>query len=68
MFSMQKFSFEVKKGDLFCSPSTDSLAHCISEDCAMSKGIAVQFKKKFEGVEQLKSQGTQQTIECVSPP
>lgn len=44
------------KGDLFACPKTDSLAHCISEDCRMGAGIAVLFKKKFGGVQDLLSQ------------
>lgn len=40
-------------GDLFSCPPTDSLAHCISEDCRMGKGIAVLFKEKFGGVNEL---------------
>eukprot|EP00128_Syssomonas_multiformis_P012422 Colp12_sorted_trinity150504_noHs@10274 len=41
-----------KVGDLFSS--TDSLAHCISNDIAMGKGIAAIFKSKFGGVDELK--------------
>ncbi|XP_066527034.1 ADP-ribose glycohydrolase OARD1 isoform X2 [Hoplias malabaricus] len=41
------------KGDLFSCPATDSLAHCISEDCHMGAGIAVSFKRKFKGVDEL---------------
>ncbi|KAB0403569.1 hypothetical protein E2I00_007814 [Balaenoptera physalus] len=44
------------KGDLFACPKTDSLAHCISEDCRMGAGIAVHFKKKFGGVQELLNQ------------
>ncbi|XP_042656236.1 ADP-ribose glycohydrolase OARD1 isoform X2 [Tyto alba] len=44
------------KGDLFSCPPTDSLAHCISEDCRMGAGIAVLFKKKFGGVQELLDQ------------
>ncbi|XP_063404826.1 ADP-ribose glycohydrolase OARD1-like isoform X1 [Mytilus trossulus] len=51
------FSFEEKKGDLFGCPETDALAHCVSEDLRMGKGIAVLFKKKFGGVGELMSQG-----------
>ncbi|CAC5409913.1 ADP-ribose glycohydrolase OARD1 [Mytilus coruscus] len=51
------FSFEEKKGDLFDCPETDALAHCVSEDLRMGKGIAVLFKKKFGGVGELMSQG-----------
>lgn len=38
------------KGDLF--GSCDSLAHCVSRDFEMGKGIAVIFKKKFGVVDQ----------------
>ncbi|XP_060045758.1 ADP-ribose glycohydrolase OARD1 isoform X5 [Erinaceus europaeus] len=44
------------KGDLFACPKTDSLAHCISEDCRMGAGIPVIFKKKFGGVQELLNQ------------
>ncbi|XP_051736701.1 ADP-ribose glycohydrolase OARD1 [Ctenopharyngodon idella] len=47
------------KGDLFTCPPTDALAHCISEDCRMGAGIAVLFKKKFRGVEELQAQKKQ---------
>ncbi|XP_042321403.1 ADP-ribose glycohydrolase OARD1 isoform X4 [Sceloporus undulatus] len=45
-----------RQGDLFTCPETNSLAHCISEDCHMSAGIAAVFKKKFGGVEELLNQ------------
>ena len=45
-----------KTGDLFSSRETDSLAHCVSKDLAMGKGIAVIFKKTYGGVEELKAQ------------
>ena len=38
------------KGDLF--ESCDSLAHCVSRDFEMGKGIAVIFKKKFGVVDE----------------
>ena len=45
------------EGDLFsCSPAA-SLAHCVSRDLHMGKGIAVLFKRKFGGVAELKAQG-----------
>jgi len=44
------------RGDLFTCPSTDALAHCISEDCRMGAGIAVLFKKHFHGEEELLAQ------------
>ncbi|KAJ8314765.1 hypothetical protein KUTeg_006915 [Tegillarca granosa] len=54
--AQEGFHFIQKKGDLFSTPETESLAHCISEDCRMGKGIAVIFKKKFAGIEDLKRQ------------
>ncbi|KAI4886419.1 hypothetical protein NFI96_015343 [Prochilodus magdalenae] len=48
-----------EKGDLFSCPATDALAHCISEDCRMGAGIAVLFKKKFGGVDELLAQKKQ---------
>ncbi|XP_041354139.1 ADP-ribose glycohydrolase OARD1-like isoform X2 [Gigantopelta aegis] len=45
------------KGDLFKCPETSALAHCISEDIRMGKGIAVIFKNKFGGIQELKNQG-----------
>lgn len=44
------------KGDLFTSPASESLAHCISADAKMGKGIAVMFKKQFGGVDEIMSQ------------
>ena len=46
-----------KRGDLFSCSENESLAHCISADARMGKGIAVIFKKKFGGVDDIKSQG-----------
>ena len=45
-----------KTGDLFTCPPSTSMAHCVSEDLSMSKGIAVIFKNKFKGIDQLKAQ------------
>ncbi|XP_077070493.1 ADP-ribose glycohydrolase OARD1 [Siphateles boraxobius] len=47
------------RGDLFTCPSTDALAHCISEDCRMGAGIALLFKKHFRGAEELLAQKKQ---------
>jgi O-acetyl-ADP-ribose deacetylase (regulator of RNase III) len=41
-------------GDLF--ESKDNLAHCVSKDLRMGKGIAVKFKELFGNVDHLKSQ------------
>ena len=35
-------------GDLFLMPEKYYLAHCISVDFALGKGIAVEFNKRFE--------------------
>ena len=43
-------------GDLFSAPHNVSLAHCVSADLAMKKGIAKTFKNKFGRVGQLKQQ------------
>lgn len=43
---------EEVKGDLFTSKQ--SLAHCVSADFHMGRGIAVIFKKQFGRVEELK--------------
>lgn len=37
-----------KKGNLFELDNKYALAHCISEDCEMGKGIAVEFQKRFK--------------------
>ncbi|GMT04155.1 hypothetical protein PENTCL1PPCAC_26329, partial [Pristionchus entomophagus] len=49
------------KGDLFeiaGGPDYEdwAIAHCISEDCGMGKGIAVEFKKRYGQVSDLKDQ------------
>lgn len=43
-------------GDVFNAPPDYSLAHCVAEDLKMGAGIAVDFKERFRGVEQLKNQ------------
>lgn len=41
-------------GDLF--NHADNMAHCISSDLAMSKGIALTFRNKFGGIQELMKQ------------
>ena len=48
-------SYKEVTGDLFESKDS-GIAHCVSQDLHMGKGIAVAFKKKFGGVDQLKEQ------------
>ena len=50
-----EFSLTTVKGDLFTCASNASMAHCVSRDLAMSKGIAVLFKKKFGQIDYLLS-------------
>lgn len=50
--------FSMVRGDLFSCSATSSLAHCVSADMCMGKGIAVEFKKRYGRVEELKKQGT----------
>ena len=40
--SVEKFTFTERQGDLFTdAPPTDALAHCVSQDLRMGKGITV---------------------------
>jgi len=50
----KEYTIKEFKGDLF--ESKDSLAHCVSEDMGMGKGIAVGFVKNFGKVDVLKNQ------------
>lgn len=40
----------IQQGNLFELDKKYALAHCISQDCAMGAGIAIQFDKKFKGM------------------
>jgi O-acetyl-ADP-ribose deacetylase (regulator of RNase III) len=52
------FALREVRGDLFAGCEMgDSLCHCVSVDMAMGKGIAVEFKKRFASVPELKRQG-----------
>lgn len=42
--------YNEEKGNLFELDEKYSLVHCISLDCEMGKGIAVEFDKKFRGM------------------
>ena len=52
-----KLDFSEVRGDLFSCSKSASLAHCVSEDMAMGKGIAKVFKEQFRGIRDLKEQG-----------
>uniref|UniRef100_A0A3P9N6M6 Uncharacterized protein n=1 Tax=Poecilia reticulata TaxID=8081 RepID=A0A3P9N6M6_POERE len=43
-------------GDLFTASNHESLAHCVSRDLRMGKGIVVLFKNKFGRTSELKGQ------------
>ena len=52
-----KLQFSEVCCDLFKHSRSASLAHCVSEDLHMGKGIATVFKREFGGVEELRAQG-----------
>lgn len=41
------FHYEEKQQDLFLMGKEYVLAHCVSQDCAMGAGIALEFRKKI---------------------
>ncbi|CAF1118230.1 unnamed protein product [Rotaria sordida] len=49
-------NFREIHGDLFSASSNTSLAHCVSRDMCMGKGIATLFRDKFGQIDELKSQ------------
>ncbi|CAF3602081.1 unnamed protein product [Rotaria sp. Silwood1] len=48
--------FREMHGDLFSASSITSLAHCVSRDLNMSKGIAMLFRDKFGQINELQKQ------------
>src|SRR6266542_4739208 len=52
-----EFIFQEIQGDLFTdAPENSSLAHCVSADFKMSKGIAKIFKKNYGDIKELFNQ------------
>uniref|UniRef100_A0A3P9QJ44 Uncharacterized protein n=1 Tax=Poecilia reticulata TaxID=8081 RepID=A0A3P9QJ44_POERE len=49
-------------GDLFTASNHESLAHCVSRDLRMGKGIAVLFKNNFGRTSELKEVNVLYTI------
>ena len=47
--------FREEKRDLFSVPDDYYLAHCISADFAMGKGIVVEFNRRFDMKNKLKA-------------
>ena len=60
-----EFVLEERKGDLFSAGDTYCLAHCVSEDLVMGKGVAKPFKEKFGGVNELRAQKPKTGGVCV---
>lgn len=54
--------FHERQQDLFDLGDDYMLAHCISADARMGKGIAVQFRERF-GLENLQEQAKQEPLE-----
>ena len=52
-----KFILKEVSGDLFKSPKSHSLCHCVSRDFRLGKGIAKIFREKFGRIDELKSSG-----------
>lgn len=52
----QSGTVELVLGDLFKAPAGACLAHCVSADFRMGKGIAINFVQRFGGVMDLKQQ------------
>ncbi|KAG5887463.1 hypothetical protein JTB14_017319 [Gonioctena quinquepunctata] len=44
-------NFTIARGDLVSAPRHFALAHCVSSDFKMSKGIALTFKQRFGRVD-----------------
>ena len=59
------FVLEERKGDLFTAGEEYCLAHCVSEDLVMGKGVAKPFKEKFGGINELRAQRPQTGGVCV---
>ena len=62
MMSMRDFqqgkrcAMRTERGDLFDAGRDWALCHCVSKDLKMSAGIAVAFKERFGGLEELRRQ------------
>ncbi|KAG5862127.1 hypothetical protein JTB14_034073 [Gonioctena quinquepunctata] len=46
----------IKQGNIFLAPEDWALAHCVSQDLAMGKVIALQFRNIYGSVETLQQQ------------
>jgi hypothetical protein len=55
--SVHGMDLQVVKGDLFKADKNVSLAHCISADFKLGKGIAKMFREKFGRIQELEQSG-----------
>ena len=50
------FRLEEVRGDLFSVADDVSLGHCVAADLRLGRGIAVAFKERFGGVDDMRAQ------------
>lgn len=53
-------TYSEKRMNLFEVPEDYLLAHCISSDCALGAGIAVEFQKRFKIRNKLKTHSAEE--------
>lgn len=56
-------TYSEEKRDLFSVPEDYYLVHCVSADFALGKGIALEFRKRFDMKNKLKASG--QSGKCI---
>ena len=59
--NQSRYSLKEVRGDLFSSPASHSLAHCVSRDFKLGKGVARLFRDKFGRVEELEDYSVEVT-------
>lgn len=62
--------YNEKRGNLFDLEDEYVLAHCISLDCAMGAGIAVEFNKRYRGMREMlicRISNYNHTVPCTIP-
>lgn len=53
-YAQSHWTFRKVQGDVFSAPEDFALAHCVAVDMQMGAGIAVEFKRRFGGVPELR--------------
>lgn len=56
IFKQAAWTFRCKKENIFSAPDDYSLAHCVGSDLQMGAGIAIEFRRKFGNVSNLRRQ------------